>query len=76
MAFSTKDRDNDYNADDNCAEKFKGSWWYKNCHLSNLNGFYHLGRHDSFADGVNWKTWKGYHYSVKRVEVKMRPVKD
>ena len=35
-----------------------------------------LGRRDSFADGVNWKTWMGYYYSVKRVEVKIRPVKD
>ncbi|KAL9985471.1 hypothetical protein ACROYT_G007885 [Oculina patagonica] len=72
--FSTKDQDND-TWGDNCAVARKGAWWYDNCSASNLNGFYHNGKHSSDSDGVNWKTWKGYHYSAKRAEMKIRPVK-
>ena len=72
-AFSTKDRDND-SSGGNCAVSFKGAWWYAACHSSNLNGIYHHGKHSSYADGVNWSSWKGQHYSVKRAEMKIRPV--
>nr|XP_025036879.1 ficolin-1-like isoform X2 [Pelodiscus sinensis] len=75
MRFSTRDNDNDLSSNArNCAEIYKGGWWYKDCHWSNLNGLYLAGTHASFADGVNWKTGKGYNYSYKQSEMKFRPV--
>ena len=71
--FTTKDQDNDNQGEYNCAIKFKGAWWYEHCHYSNLNGFYLRGNHSSFADGVNWHHWKGYYYSLKKTEMKIRP---
>ena len=70
--FSTRDQDNDATGRENCAQTFKGAWWYAACHDSNLNGLYHGGPHSSYADGVNWNTWKGQHYSLKFTEMKMR----
>jgi len=75
MAFSTKDRDNDASSGSSCSTSYKGAWWYGSCHRSNLNGRYLKGKHSSYADGVNWYSWKGYYYSVKRAEMKIKPVK-
>ena len=69
--FSTRDQDNDVHGS-SCAQRYKGAWWYSYCHNSNLNGLYHGGPHSSSADGVNWSTWKGYHYSLKFTEMKLR----
>uniref|UniRef100_A0A1X7TTH3 Fibrinogen C-terminal domain-containing protein n=1 Tax=Amphimedon queenslandica TaxID=400682 RepID=A0A1X7TTH3_AMPQE len=52
MKFSTKDQDND-DSSGNCATAYDGAWWYKSCHLSNLNGLYLVGSHSSYANGVN-----------------------
>ena len=72
MAFTTKDSDND-TWSSNCAVEFKGAWWYRACHGSNLNGLYHHGSHTSYADGINWYNWKGYYYSLKSTSMKTRP---
>ena len=74
MSFSTKDQDNDQDLGVRCAISYQGAWWYKACHASNLNGRYLKGNHSSFANGVNWYHWKGYYYSVKRAEMKIKPV--
>ena len=72
MQFSTKDQDNDLRGG-SCAVKYKGAWWYKNCHNSNLNGQYLGGLHVTHADGINWWAFRGHHYSLKRSEMKLRP---
>ena len=74
FAFTTKDKDNDINAPGNCAELYKGAWWYQKCHQSNLNGDYLRGHHGSYADGVNWYKWKGLYYSLKMTEMKIRRI--
>lgn len=71
MLFSTKDQDNDQGSS-NCAVRYHGAWWYSDCHTSNLNGLYLRGLHKSYANGVNWKSWKGYNYSYKVSEMKVR----
>ena len=72
MAFSTKDRDNDGYIG-HCAQQFKGAWWYMACHHSNLNGRYFGGANTAASSGINWRHWHGYEYSLKKVEMKLRP---
>ncbi|CAM5163388.1 unnamed protein product [Eretmochelys imbricata] len=72
MMFTTYDHDNDLSVL-NCAEAFKGSWWYKDCHVSNLNGLYLSGAHENYGAGVNWSTGKGHQYSYWLSEMKIRP---
>ena len=69
--FSTHDRDND-EIIGSCAENYEGAWWYKGCHHSNLNARYLNGEHTSFANGMNWYHWKGFHYSYPTVQMKVR----
>ena len=67
--FSTKDRDNDLYGED-CAKRHHGGWWYDHCYMTNLNGNYLQGEDDT---AVVWVEWRNY-YSLKRTEMKMRPV--
>ncbi|XP_051556045.1 tenascin-N-like [Myxocyprinus asiaticus] len=69
-SFSTIDSDNDI-ALGNCAFTHQGAWWYKNCHLANLNGKFGDNRHSM---GVNWEPWKGHLQSLDFAEIKIRPV--
>ncbi|KAG8141917.1 putative Ficolin 3 protein, partial [Naja naja] len=71
MPFSTQERKPDTQKF-NCAETYKGAWWYNDCHDSNLNRKYWLGDHQSFADGINWRTERGYHCSYKHTEMKIK----
>ena len=72
MLFSTRDNDSD-KARYSCADRHKGGWWYNYCHQSNLNGLYLTGPHPSTPGGVVWKAFRGYRYSLKRTEMKVKP---
>ncbi|XP_051023480.1 microfibril-associated glycoprotein 4 [Acomys russatus] len=69
--FSTFDRDQDLFLQ-NCAALSSGAFWFRSCHFANLNGFYLGGPHLSYANGINWAQWKGFYYSLKRTEMKIR----
>ena len=71
--FSTYDRDNDGHGS-NCAARCKGAWWYEACHSSNLNGLYHRSGDSPYGVGINWHGWKGYYYSLKFTEMKVRAI--
>ncbi|KAL9961213.1 hypothetical protein ACROYT_G030116 [Oculina patagonica] len=70
--FSTKDQDNDYQSNSNCAVQYKGAWWYHGCYNSNLNGPYRHGKYTG-TDSVTWYYWKRNYESAKRAEMKIRP---
>ena len=70
--FSTKDRDNDQSGDGSCAVLYSGAWWYNLCHDSNLNGLYLEGPQESYADGIDLVTFRGYYYSLKFTEMKLQ----
>ena len=71
--FSTRDQDND-GQERHCARVFHGAWWFEDCMRSNLNGMYHHTNPTPYGTGVHWARFKGRKYSLKRTEMKMRPV--
>ena len=74
MKFSTFDRDQDTHKS-NCAQTFKGGWWYNDCHESNLNGVYYRSSEGFYdvRDGLSWTAWVGYRHSVKSTLIAIRP---
>ncbi|XP_035624184.1 microfibril-associated glycoprotein 4-like [Oncorhynchus keta] len=69
--FTTLDKDQDLN-DSNCGQIYYGGFWYNNCHWTNPNGIYAWGE-SAYGVGINWRTWKGFTYSLKRMTMKIRP---
>ena len=62
--FTTRDQDNDaWNS--NCAQYYKGAWWYRSCYWSNLNGLYYTACFVR-CDGVT------ACYTLKFTEMKLK----
>ena len=72
--FSTLDKDND-DSDANCARKYKGGRWYKDCHHSNLNGFdFKTSDETPFSQGIVWMDFTSYDSSLKSVTMSIKPM--
>ncbi|XP_014669627.1 PREDICTED: fibrinogen C domain-containing protein 1-like [Priapulus caudatus] len=74
MRFSTPDVDNDIHTGAHCAQVNVGAWWYRDCQHANLNGLYLLGANSFHQKGITWYHFRGYDYSLKRSEMKVRRV--
>ena len=72
MKFSTRDNDNDGWFTDNCAQVYRGGWWFNRCFLSHLNGPYQHNPVVSSSNGIIWSRWRGWSYSLKSTEMKTR----
>ncbi len=73
LPFSTKDLDNDAKLF-NCAEKREGGWWFGGCFRAHLNGKYYPHGDVEHAQGIQWRTWTGNSYSLKKCSMKTRQV--
>jgi len=69
QSFTTFDKDLDATTTENCAQHYRGAWWYNACHHSNLNGEY---KNNAFGQGINWHSWTGHYLSLKATEMKFR----
>ena len=67
--FSTFDNDNDASSTTNNAATWRGAWWYRDGHTSNLNGEYGYNNH---GEGINWYTFKGYTRSLSGARMMLR----
>ncbi|XP_013075839.2 ficolin-1-like isoform X1 [Biomphalaria glabrata] len=72
MMFSTPDRDNDLGPNHSCAGQYQAGWWYKLCHMTNLNGHFGI---NAFGFGVIWYGLTTDYDSLSSVEMKIRKIK-
>ena len=71
MKFTTKDQDNDTGGG-NCAEHYKGAWWFLDCMTSDLNGPYHKSAVKSTVV-VGWLQFGNEWISLKSARMMIRP---
>ena len=72
MKFSTRDNENDNKHSVNCAQFWRGAWWFNSCFYSHLNGPYYHKPSINTYDGIIWYDWKGWYYSLEFTEMKTR----
>jgi len=71
--FSARGNDKDRWTEGDCAEQYRGGWWYVKCHSSNLNGLYYNGGIGEYGKGINWQAYfEDYYGSFVKVEMKIR----
>lgn len=59
----------------------KGGWWFGQCGSSSLNGIYYKAETynsniGGLTDSVVWADWHCISYSLKKIEMKIRPVRN
>ena len=75
MNFSTPDMDNDAWSSVHCAQGYSAGFWFSRCAWASLNNPYRNPT-DSVRGGLGivWDDWHGWYYSLKAVQMKIRPV--
>ena len=71
MKFSTFDRDNDLNGNENCASKYNGGWWFNACLNCHLNGLYPKSETKD-PKFISWKTINNSYGNIYFSEMKIR----
>ncbi|XP_022294558.2 microfibril-associated glycoprotein 4-like isoform X3 [Crassostrea virginica] len=71
--FSTPDEDNDL-ASGNCALAHRGAWWYNQCSLANLNGYYKNSNCEQDRDCNFWYYLANNYGGVKTSYMMVRRV--
>ncbi|XP_016955741.1 fibrinogen C domain-containing protein 1 [Drosophila biarmipes] len=71
MKFSTLDRDNDTDPDENCAARL-GGWWFYHCAKSSLNGVYYKNGTTPNIDGIFWSSWRSDYYTISLTFTEMK----
>ena len=71
MKFTTSDKDNDLLSFGNCAESYKGAWWYNKCCNSYLNSIYHNTKTES-RFRMTWYSWRNKTGDIVYSEMKFR----
>uniref|UniRef100_A0A182VT80 Fibrinogen C-terminal domain-containing protein n=1 Tax=Anopheles minimus TaxID=112268 RepID=A0A182VT80_9DIPT len=56
-----------------CATTYMSGGWFFTCYHSNLNGIYLKGGKQSSNKGIHWYHFRGYHYSLKKTKMMVRP---
>ena len=64
----------DYPDHNNCALHMKAGWWYNYCAYALPNGHYYTtggpyAPSGGFYDGVFWRDWQGYGYSLNYIQM-------
>ena len=72
--FSTPDRDNDISPA-HCTTVTHAPWWHDDCYYAILTGKYYAspGPRSLEPLGIVWYHWKGWHYSLRAADMKIRP---
>ncbi|XP_046577261.1 fibrinogen-like protein A isoform X2 [Haliotis rubra] len=68
LQFSTYDSDNDKSLR-NCAQMYKGGWWYHKCYDVNINGLYG----NQGDRGMVWYAITGWYNTVTATTMSIRP---
>ncbi|XP_045510175.1 angiopoietin-related protein 7-like isoform X2 [Colias croceus] len=71
--FSTFDVDNDEWRDGACAVEHGGSWWYKECDKSNLNGKYTTPE-EHHGQSIYWISFMGPSSPLAKTRMMIRPL--
>ncbi|XP_067653934.1 techylectin-5A-like [Haliotis asinina] len=71
LQFSTYDSDNDRSLR-NCAQMYKGGWWYHKCYDVNINGLYG----NQGDRGMVWYAITGWYNAVTATTMSVRPQKN